>query len=269
MDITSRKNERVLRLKKLGASRSFRREQGEFLCDGEKLLWEAVKWHAEICDVFLCGELSEELTLPGSARLYRVTREVLEAVSPLKTPQNVVFSVKIPRWERKNELSSALVLENMQDPGNVGTVIRTANAFGVRAVVLVGETADPYSAKAVRASMGAVFREPVFEMTVEELLERKTVPFYGAALSKGARDVRDVDLGNAAVAIGNEGSGLSEELLSRCDGTVIIPMNPACESLNAAAAAAVIAWEMARSNGRERNACRSSNTGSGFRGCAG
>ncbi len=245
IEITSRRNERVRRLKELGASARFRREQGEFLCDGLKLLEEAVKWNARIGDVLTTGDLP--LELPPSARVYRVTEEVLEAASPLRAPQGVLFSAAIPPAERPESLAGAVIVENLQDPGNLGTVLRTANAFGIRRVVLTGSCADLYNPKAVRASMGAVFRQSVSELTLAELrpLAEKT-PVYGAALHREAADVRTLDLAEAAVAIGNEGAGLSEALLALCAGAVFIPMDPRCESLNAAAAAAVLMWEMGK-----------------------
>ncbi len=246
VDITSRKNEKVLHFRKLVASRAYRRVAGEFLCDGEKLLREAVRWGSEIHDVLVCGDLPVDLELPPCARVYSVTREVLEAASPMKSPQPLVFSAALPRTAGPCGLANTLILENMQDPGNVGTILRTANAFSLTGVILAGDSADPWNVRAVRASMGAVFRTSVWELSLAELAALKNVPLYGAVLRRDARDVRELDLSGSAVAIGNESAGLSEELLQFCDGTVVIPMNPACESLNAAAAAAVLAWEMSK-----------------------
>ena len=135
------------------------------------------------------------------------------------------------------------VIENLQDPGNVGTIIRSANAFDIDAVIMVGACADLYNPKTVRASMGAIFRQRVLKMSIDELDEftrRQCLPLFGAALSDKAADNR------SAVAIGSEGRGLSRELLDICGGELIIPMNPHSESLNAAIAASVIMWEMSR-----------------------
>lgn len=248
MEIVSRKNEKALHMKKLGSSASYRRECGEFFADGRKLLEEAVKWQVEIHDVFYCEE--EPTGLPDSARVYKVSRQVMESVSPLKTPQDVVFSAKLPVQDSRPSLAGALILENMQDPGNVGTMLRTANAFGIGTVLLVGNCADPWSPKTLRAGMGAAFRQKTVTMTLDEFSKHRdgTVPVYGAALRRDSSDLRTASLKGCAVAIGNEGSGLTEEFLNLCDGTVIIPMTPQCESLNAAAAAAVIMWEMAKDN---------------------
>ena len=143
----------------------------------------------------------------------------------------------------------AVVLENVQDPGNVGTVLRTAAALGIDLVILTGECADPFNPKTVRAAIGALFRQRLLELPREELFTRLRawgLPLYGAALSPQAADVRSASLTDAAVAVGNEGSGLSAELLAHCDKTIIIPMTPESESLNAAVAASLLMWEMAR-----------------------
>lgn len=248
MDIISRKNEKAVHLKKLGASREYRREHGEFLCDGRKLLAEAVKWGADIHDVLWCGDAPEEL--PEGACVKSATREVVEAISPLKTPQDVLFSCAIPKTASGKIPEGSILLENMQDPGNVGTMLRTANAFNIPAAVLLGSCADPWSPKAVRASMGAVFRQKIIEAEYGDVekLKLSGTRLLGAALGEKSKDIRSVHFENAVVAVGNEGNGLSERLLAMCDSLVIIPMSQKCESLNAAAAAAVIMWEMSMRN---------------------
>ena len=146
-------------------------------------------------------------------------------------------------------LQNALVLEGVQDPGNVGTVIRTANAFGMDAVILIGACADLYHPKTVRATMGAIFRQTVLEIDrdfLSSFLKDQELPLYAAALDERAVDVRKVPLCRAAVAVGSEGRGLSPELIAMSDQTVVIPMGPDSESLNAAVAAAVLMWEACR-----------------------
>ena len=138
---------------------------------------------------------------------------------------------------------------------NVGAVLRTLDAFDGDGLFLLPGCADPYSPKTLRSSMGALFRRPVWSCSASELcrlLQRSGLPLYGAALRLDTLDARTVDLTRAAVAIGSEGRGLSQELLALCDGTVRIPMSPRCESLNAAVAASVLLWEGYRvSDGRE------------------
>ena len=138
-----------------------------------------------------------------------------------------------------------LLLDGIQDPGNLGTMLRTADALNVPVVLLEG-CADPYSHKVVRASMGAVFRCPAWSGTLEQLralLDEAKLPLLGAALREDTVDVRQADLKRAAMLVGSEGRGLSEDALNACDQTVRIPMSERCESLNAAVAAATLLWE--------------------------
>ena len=137
----------------------------------------------------------------------------------------------------------------MQDPGNVGTVLRTADAFGCTAALLLPGCADLYSLKTLRASMGAVFRLPAYTVDADALralLTAANLPLYGAALRHDTVDVRCRDLRRCAIAVGSEGRGLSDTVLALCDETLRIPMADHCESLNAAAAAAVLLWEAYR-----------------------
>jgi len=244
-EIKSRKNPLIVHLKKLGADGRFRRETGEFLCDGEKLLAEAVASGADIRAVLANG--APAVRLPEYVPVYSVPREIIETVSPLKNPQNVLFSCAVPPREDNTPVAGGvIVLENIQDPGNVGTILRTANAFGIGAVFLTGSCADPYHPKTIRASMGAVFRQRFFvaDHDIVAVLKARGYRLYGAAPSGDSRDVREFTFENAAVAIGSEGRGLSEEMLSLCDDKLVIPMAPQAESLNAAVAAAVVMWEM-------------------------
>jgi TrmH family RNA methyltransferase len=139
-----------------------------------------------------------------------------------------------------------LILDGIQDPGNVGTILRTADALDVPVVLLEG-CADPYSHKTVRASMGAVFRTPVLQSNweaVRQACAEAEIPVAVTALSDRAKDLRQADLKNMAVIIGSEGRGVRPEILEHADAELIIPMNPHCESLNAAIAAAIVMWQM-------------------------
>ena len=245
--ITSRKNSYIQHLRALGRERSYRREQGEFLCDGRKLLCEALQCGAEITGVLWCDE--PDVVLPAGVKQQSAPKELLQYASPMENSPGPLFTVRIREAAPAQAPERVLVLENLQDPGNVGTVLRTAAAFRSGLVVLCGSCADPYNPKCVRASMGAIFRQSFAQWSLDELIARLTdwgMPLYGAALHREAADLRELRLQKAAVAVGNEGSGLSEELLSRCDKRLIIPMDPNSESLNAAVAASVILWEMSR-----------------------
>jgi len=246
--ITSRKNRTITHLKDLSTDGDYRRQTGEFVCDGEKMLKEALSFGAEIgCVLWGNAPLFE---IPESIVQYSCPDDLMQYVSPLKNSVGPVFSVKIPdRSAETKAVSTALVLENVQDPGNVGTVIRTADAMGTDVVILVGGGADLYHPKTVRATMGGIFRQTVIETDIGGLLNyvnQYGLKLCGAALNENAGDIRKTDLKKAAVAIGSEGRGLSSELLEICEARLIIPMRPSCESLNAAVAAAIVMWEMSR-----------------------
>ena len=222
--IRSRKNQYILHLRALARDNDARRDAGEYVCDGEKLLREALQFGAEVTSVLWRDAAA--FPLPDKVAQYTADAELVEYASPLMHSPGPVFTVRIPEMCLRERLRHVIVLEGVQDPGNVGTVIRTANALGMDAVVLTGACADLYSPKTVRAAMGALFRQPVLTCAQE--------------------DLRRVPLTPAAVAIGSEGRGLSAQLLAQCDGQIIIPMQPGAESLNAAVAAAVVMWEIAR-----------------------
>lgn len=244
--ITSRQNPLFQKIRKLNTSASFRRQQGLFPGEGGKLLEEAVKWEASIEFVVKTPEAG----LPDrlSCRVVETPRDVLDSLADTETPQGVIFACRLPDTALPETLPQGryLVLDGVQDPGNLGTVWRTADAFGASGLLLTGSCADPFGPKAVRATMGACFRLPVWKgerQAVAALLERSGIPLYATALREDTEDIGEVDLSQAAVVIGSEGRGISEELLGLCKKTLKIPMEDRCESLNAAVAAAIVLWE--------------------------
>jgi TrmH family RNA methyltransferase len=246
--ISSRKNQYIVRLRNLSGDGAFRREQGEFLCDGIKLLREALEKGAQVRSVLWKGQA---VAMPGldSTRQYVAEPELFDYASPMKNSPGPLFTVAIPDESGKDKIKNAIVLENVQDPGNVGTVLRTAKAMDIDTVILVGACADVYSPKTVRATMGAIFRQRILHTDIkglQALADENGLKLYGAALSQKAVDIRKLEIKNAMVCVGSEGQGLSRELLESCDGELIIPMSPDSESLNAAVAASLIMWEMAR-----------------------
>lgn len=248
--ITSRQNPLMTHLRKLASSRSYRKKSGEYLCDGTKLLAEALKWGAEVKTAVFFEEVDIP-PLPDGVRAVRVSEELMRSVSPMETPQGALFTVALPEVQLPETLSGKhyLVLDGVQDPGNVGTILRTADAFDCDGVFLVNACADLYNPKTARATMGAIFRREAYTVTAEELfalLRKSGVPLYGTALRDDTVPLAEADLARAAVAIGSEGRGLSQQMLDECAKTLKIPMSPRCESLNAAIAATVVLWEMYR-----------------------
>ena len=248
--ITSRKNPLIAHIRRLSADRACRRACGEYLGDGVKLLEEAVRWKAPLTAVAVTPGVSLP---PGlEARTVEVPEDVMASISPAKSPQGALFLARMPDTTPPERLEGGrwLVLDGLQDPGNVGTIWRTADALGADGLLLVNHCADPWSPKTVRATMGACFRLPVYEAEAEGLpglLERSELPLYAAAVREDTEEIQTAQLSRCAVVIGSEGQGVSRELLRLSQKTVKIPMRERCESLNAAAATAIVLWEMGRS----------------------
>jgi len=244
--ITSRKNPLLQQLRRLLQSRSEREAAGEYIADGTKLLAEAVRWIPERLRTVVVTESVDPGELPPHVRLVEVPDDVMAQLSPSKTPQGALFTCALPSMEAPSIQPGTLILDGIQDPGNLGTILRTADAWD-RPVVLTPGCCDAYSHKTVRASMGAVFRTPPGFMTQEEVygtLLAAGIPLYVTALTSDALDVRQVALSKGAVVIGSEGKGVGEYFRTHADQTLIIPMTARCESLNAAVAAAVVLWQM-------------------------
>ena len=247
--ITSRNNQLIKHIRKLTLDRAYRRSCGLYFGEGPKLLAEALKAGTAIEAVVT----AQGVDLPGLDGLRRAEApaDLLDSLCDTRTPQGVLFLAQMPDTAPPERLTGDrwLVLDGLQDPGNVGTIWRTADALGADGLILVNHCADPFSPKTVRATMGACFRLPVYEAETQALpglLERSGLPLYAAALGEDSVTVGEARLNRCAVVIGSEGRGVSPELLRLSEKTVKIPMRERCESLNAAAAAAVILWEMGR-----------------------
>ena len=170
----------------------------------------------------------------------------MESISPMQSPQGALFLCRFPEEKTFRPVPGMLLLDGIQDPGNLGTILRTADALDIPVVLLEG-CADPYSHKVVRSSMGAVFRTEVFRSdwkSVQAACAAAGIAIGVTALSPRARDLRQSDLKRMAVVIGSEGQGVRREILDSADAELIIPMTPHCESLNAAVAATIVMWQM-------------------------
>ena len=242
--ITSRKNPLLQQVKKLLSSRKAREEAGLFAADGTKLLKEAVTYFPGLDTVILSDGVEAEV--PESVRMIRVPGDVMESISPMQSPQGALFLCRLPEKKSFVPVHGMLLLDGIQDPGNLGTILRTADALDIPVALLEGCT-DPYSHKVVRSSMGAVFRTSVIQTdweTVKTACAEAGIPIGVTALSDRARDLRHADLKTMAVVIGSEGQGVRKEILDCAGAELIIPMNPHCESLNAAVAATIVMWQM-------------------------
>lgn len=243
--LTSRQNPLLQHVRKLQTSRSYRIRSGEFVADGTKLLAEAVKWCCGLTTVILADGVQSP-PLPEHVRVVRVPADVMDSLSTMQTPQGALFVCRLPEERNFALTPGMLVLDGIQDPGNVGTILRTADALEIP-VVLTDDCADPYNAKTVRASMGAVFRTPPLCAQRQQILQacrERNIDLAVTVLSQQAVDIRQAQLNACVVVIGSEGKGVSHTFLQAARRQFIIPMNPRCESLNAAVAAAIVMWQM-------------------------
>ena len=249
--ITSRENAKVKYACRLASSRAFRRAEGRFLAEGRKLCPELCRG-AELETLFCtesalekCPELSK---LPGEH--YLVEDHVADKLADVGTHQGVfgVFRTPVHTLEEVKTGGRYLALERVQDPGNVGTLLRSAAAFGFDGVLLSDGCASVFAPKTLRASMGAAVRIPVIEAgkmpEAIALLREKGITCLAAALyqsqplSAAASSCPD----GVCVVIGSEGQGLTDETIAACTGTVRIPMTDRVESLNAGIAGSILLW---------------------------
>jgi len=242
--ITSRSNKICIHMKKLGKSKSYRDEHRQFICDGLKLLDEAVSSGIDI-DVVISSK-TIDFQLPVSTRIYHADEDLIDSISPLQNSQGLLFVCNYPQDSNCDfNIGTHILLDDIQDPGNVGTIIRSAYAFGICSVILTDGCADICNLKTIRASMGAVFRQRIYRLDFDGImvLKKEGMKFIGAENDDSSIDITKIKLSNVVVIIGNEGQGISKELLTLCDEMVKIPVAEGCESLNAAVAASIIIWE--------------------------
>lgn len=263
--ITSRKNELVRTAARLTQSAARRRESGLFLAEGARLCADAARSGVPVRQLFFTARAAEkyasylEPVREAAERSYEIADPVADLLSGTDASQGVfcVCSMKKSRLLEELPQTHCLALETVQDPGNLGTILRTAEALGLGSVLLAGECCDVYSPKVLRASMGAVFRLPVFfcgslPEALRALHERGFLS-CAAVPDDSALPVTRTDFSRPCLmAVGNEGNGLSAEAIAACQRRVTIPMLGRAESLNAASSAAILMWEMMREGGERR-----------------
>lgn len=257
LEITAKDNKTVKHIAKLLAKSRYRKEQGLFVVEGTRLCTDAVRSGAEI-DTFICTDEAMDkhpevvAQLQDKARCsYKVSSNIFSILSDTQTPQGVICVVKAldNKLQFDTINSKYVLLQNMQDPSNLGAVLRSADALGFCGVILTKDCCDVYSPKVCRASMGAVFRVP-FTVCEDECDFVKEFNKFGksyAAVVRNGTSITELKYeGTSLLCIGNEGNGLTDALVNACTYGVTIPMKGNAESLNAAAAAGIIMWEMIR-----------------------
>lgn len=262
MTITSKDNEMIKHIKKL-KEKKYREEYNEFIIEGVKMIEEALSEKAKIKSIIICEDCKNQCAIPSDlmyeiAKLdcIYVSEKVFNTITDVINPQGIMAILeKVKNNENIIDYTASnyLILDNVQDPGNMGTILRTADSLGFKQIIVSKGTADVYNLKVVRSTMGAIFRVKVIETenlvkTIKTMKKHK-INIYATDL-RTDKSIYDVDYSKSAVVIGNEANGVSEEVLKEATERIKIPMLGKTESLNAAVATSVILYEAFRSTGK-------------------
>jgi TrmH family RNA methyltransferase len=241
--------------------------------EGPNLIAEALRSGLSLETIFIAQDsehLLDGMHIPGNIEILAMPQAILTSALATETPQPIAALVQPPLWDwdhllglRRNATSLILVLAGLQDPGNLGTILRSAEAFGATGIVALTGTVSAWNPKAVRASAGSVFRVPLIAGTVEDCIPRlhRAEATIFATLSRAAKDAHQANLARpVALIIGNEGNGVPGELIARADATISIPCPGPVESLNAAVAASVLLYEAARQRASQPSSQRAVRT---------
>lgn len=230
--------------------KKFRKENGLFIVEGAKSLTEFIRSDYFVQHIFYTPQAAAKLgKIPQNIKSDEVSEQELNRISALKTPQGVLGLVRIPDYPplSPGQLRGKfhLVLDNIQDPGNLGTIIRTAEWFGFNHIICSSDAVDAYNPKAVQASMGSLARMHVYYTDIAQLAARAPVPVFGAVLD-GTSLYETIFRGEGLIVLGNEGNGIRDEVLSHIEHRITIPRVGDTESLNVAVSAALFCAELAR-----------------------
>ena len=261
MVITSKDNEQIKHIKKL-KEKKYREEYNEFIIEGSKMIEEALSEKVNIKTVVICDNCKNQGAIPNEL-MYEIAKKnciyvdekIFNSITDVVNPQGIMAVVEKSNKEN-NKLDFTqdlfLILDNIQDPGNMGTILRTADSLNMKQIIVSKGSADCYNLKVVRSTMGAIFRVKVIEVenlekTLKELKKHK-INVYATDL-KTDKSIYDVDYKRSAIVIGNESNGVSNNILEQASDRIKIPMLGKTESLNAAVATSIILYEANRKNG--------------------
>lgn len=256
--ITSKDNEIIKNIKKL-KEKKYRDQNGEYIIEGIKLVKEAISENAKISKIVVCEDCENDDSIPKEL-MYEiakydciyVSKKIFESISNVNTPQGILAVIKkCSAGEEKVSYNEDIivVLDEVQDPGNLGTILRTVDSVNLKQIILSPGCADPYNPKVVRSTMGAIFRLNIIETKniIEALKEIKKNKYKIMATSLETNEsIYTVDYNKKAIIIGNEANGVSKEVLEIANEKIKIPMLGKTESLNAAVATGVILYEYVR-----------------------
>ena len=259
--ITSKDNEQIKYIKKL-KDKKYRDEFGEYIIEGVKTVQEAIMEKAEVALIVVCDDC-EKQGIFDQKFLYEVAKynciyvnqKVFETITEVQNPQGVLAIIS--KKESKNKIDYSkdfiCVLDSVQDPGNLGTIIRTLDSAGIGQIVISKGSVDAYLSKVVRSTMGAIFRVEIVEVenlenTIKDI-KKKNFKIVATSLET-EKSIYNIEYKKTAIVIGNEANGISEKILNLADEKVKIPMLGRTESLNASVAAGIIVYEYVRQKGK-------------------
>lgn len=250
-EITSIKNQRVKNWKGL-LTKKGRRKANQYIIEGFHLIEEAISFHTYIREIIIREDiLPEQLALPDNAEIFSVSKEVANEISDTETNQGIFAIIDFQNQSTPISYEHPfLFLDEIQDPGNLGTLIRTADAAGFSGIVVGEGTVDPYNPKTLRSAQGSHFHIPIFSGNLEEwipVFKERHIPVYGTHLDKNSISYKEVDQTDQFVLIvGNEGNGVSQHILDLTDTNLYIPMKGQAESLNVASAASILMFSISK-----------------------
>lgn len=260
MTITSKDNETIKHIKKL-KEKKYREEYKEFIVEGIKMIEEAISEGAKIKSIIICEDCKTQGAIPNEL-MYEIAKlnciyvaeKIFNTITDVINPQGIMAVIEKPQAKENTIDFSAnvsLLLDNIQDPGNMGTILRTADSLNMKQIIVSKGSADVYNLKVVRSTMGAIFRVKVIEVedlskVIKEMKKHK-IKVYATDLQTD-KSIYDVDYLKSAIVIGNEANGVSSRVLEEASERIKIPMIGKTESLNAAVATSVILYEAFRKN---------------------
>lgn len=254
--ITSKTNDFIKYIKSLSLKKN-RDESGDFIVEGIKMVKEVIVSDYNIKKIVICEELFSETFDAKNNDIEFVSKAIFEYISDTKTPQGIMAVVSKKEYTNIKFGETIFALDNVQDPGNLGTIIRTLDCAGINTLLLSKGCADEYNTKVIRSTMGAIFRVSILsDLDLKEELEKLKDKGYNLVVTslEGATSLFEHEFsGKNVIVIGNESNGVSKEIQELANVRIKIPMVGQTESLNAGVAASLMAYEVLRTN--KKNIC--------------
>lgn len=240
--ITSRQNPEIIAIAQLADAKQ-RYKQQRFVAEGARTVSTLLEHKTALIQLYATQELVAAAQKLAAEKVTLVSDHVMEKISQASTPSGILGVFQLPQLPAYAELTAGLVLANITDPGNMGTLIRSSAAFDARSVVVVGGT-DPWSAKVVQASAGTIAQVKIFKWTWEELMAHKDDFTLCALTVYGGKKLEVLKAKKSLLVVGNEASGIPEAWIKDCDQMITLPTSKSVESLNAAVAGSIALYLM-------------------------